>query len=216
MRLKTTSRAGIGVANKTYPTISDDVISKIRFSYKLRFCRTAYKLMGDYFYDKITVDNQWTNCPFSYAASITSWRCYSFCELVNFFIFLCVSFKCKILPKTSSTSMRFLVSPEDMEEHFLPSGRLVLNPGNPSRIHSIEAILGFKDENAFHQSFSNNGATRPTKDSERRRNCNKMPTQRKEHGNESFESEWCMFHSVDYWHQLIAVTGYFMLVYIPH
>ncbi|KAJ8261407.1 hypothetical protein COCON_G00171300 [Conger conger] len=87
--------------------------------------------------------------------------------------------------------MRFLVTSEDMEEHLLPSGRLVLNPGNPSRIHSIEAILGFKDENLFHQSFSNTGTTRPTKDSDRRRNSNKMSTPRKEHGNESFETSIC-------------------------
>ncbi|KAG9354125.1 hypothetical protein JZ751_012249 [Albula glossodonta] len=88
--------------------------------------------------------------------------------------------------------MRFLgSSSEEMEEHLSPSGRLVLSPGNPSRIHSIEAILGFKDENVFHQSFSSNGSGRLTKDTERRRNCNKMPTLKTEHDSETFETSIC-------------------------
>ncbi|XP_064163010.1 retinal homeobox protein Rx3 [Anguilla rostrata] len=101
-----------------------------------------------------------------------------------------LTFEFKILPNTFSTSMRFLGSSEEMEEHLSPSGRLVLNSGNPSRIHSIEAILGFKDENVFHQSFSSNATTRPTKDTERRRNC-KMSTLKKEHDTESFETSFC-------------------------
>ncbi|KAJ8338966.1 hypothetical protein SKAU_G00357520 [Synaphobranchus kaupii] len=87
--------------------------------------------------------------------------------------------------------MRFLGSSEEMEEHLSPSGRLVLNPGNPSRIHSIEAILGFKDENVLHQSFSTGGIARRAKDTERRRNCNKMPALKKEHNSESFETSIC-------------------------
>uniref|UniRef100_A0A8C4RP29 Retinal homeobox gene 3 n=1 Tax=Erpetoichthys calabaricus TaxID=27687 RepID=A0A8C4RP29_ERPCA len=62
--------------------------------------------------------------------------------------------------------MRFLsVSASTMDESLSPSGRLVRGPGNPSRIHSIEAILGFtKDEHLLHPSFPNNVSTRQVKD----------------------------------------------------
>ncbi|KAL4617330.1 retinal homeobox protein Rx [Arapaima gigas] len=48
--------------------------------------------------------------------------------------------------------MRVLDLPlEDMEESFSPPGPLVRSPGNPSRTHSIEAILGFKDADVLPQ-----------------------------------------------------------------
>ncbi|KAJ8286640.1 hypothetical protein GJAV_G00041450 [Gymnothorax javanicus] len=86
--------------------------------------------------------------------------------------------------------MRLLRSSEEMGEHLSPSGRLLPNQGNPSRIHSIEAILGFKDENVLHQSFPANGTARSAKDSEKRRNCNKISTLR-EHDTASFEKSIC-------------------------
>uniref|UniRef100_A0A667X449 Retinal homeobox gene 3 n=1 Tax=Myripristis murdjan TaxID=586833 RepID=A0A667X449_9TELE len=35
-----------------------------------------------------------------------------------------------------------------------PSARFVQSPGNQSRVHSIEAILGFKDDSVFHRAAS--------------------------------------------------------------
>uniref|UniRef100_A0A8C9SNI3 Retinal homeobox gene 3 n=1 Tax=Scleropages formosus TaxID=113540 RepID=A0A8C9SNI3_SCLFO len=71
--------------------------------------------------------------------------------------------------------MRFLdSSSQDMEDSVSPSGPPVRSPGNPSRIHSIEAILGFKEENMLfhHQSFlASSGPERLGKDAERRRSC---------------------------------------------
>uniref|UniRef100_A0A674C9F0 Retinal homeobox gene 3 n=1 Tax=Salmo trutta TaxID=8032 RepID=A0A674C9F0_SALTR len=52
-------------------------------------------------------------------------------------------------------------TPEVMEERLSPSARFVRSPWNnhnqaATRVHSIEAILGFKDENMFNQSVSYN------------------------------------------------------------
>ncbi|XP_036385928.1 retinal homeobox protein Rx3 [Megalops cyprinoides] len=92
--------------------------------------------------------------------------------------------------------MRFLGSiSEEMEEHLSPSGHIVRSPGNPSKIHSIEAILGFKDENVFHPSFSSNVSARLGKETEKKRNSNKMPTLKKEHDSESFETSVCYTRS---------------------
>ncbi|MBN3322123.1 RX2 protein, partial [Atractosteus spatula] len=92
--------------------------------------------------------------------------------------------------------MRFLgAPPEEMEERLSPSGSLVRSPGNTSRIHSIEAILGFtKDEHVLHPAFSSNGTTRLGKDTERnssRSCCNKMSPLKKEQDSKSFENVYC-------------------------
>lgn len=85
--------------------------------------------------------------------------------------------------------MRFLdSSPEGMEDRPSPSGGFVRSPGHASRIHSIEAILGFKDENIFHQPISSNVPARFTKDTERRRKC-KVPPPLKGHESEGFQSK---------------------------
>uniref|UniRef100_A0A3B5KSH4 Retinal homeobox gene 3 n=1 Tax=Xiphophorus couchianus TaxID=32473 RepID=A0A3B5KSH4_9TELE len=45
-----------------------------------------------------------------------------------------------------------------MDERVSPSARSVQSPGtNPSTVHSIEAILGFKEDTIFHQSASYTG-----------------------------------------------------------
>ncbi|KPP69356.1 retinal homeobox protein Rx-B-like [Scleropages formosus] len=90
--------------------------------------------------------------------------------------------------------MRFLdSSSQDMEDSVSPSGPPVRSPGNPSRIHSIEAILGFKEENMLfhHQSFlASSGPERLGKDAERRRSCNnRVFPLRKEQDSQSFPSE---------------------------
>lgn len=42
-----------------------------------------------------------------------------------------------------------------MDERMSPSARSVQSPGsNPSTVHSIEAILGFKEDSIFHKSAS--------------------------------------------------------------
>uniref|UniRef100_A0A3B4FK91 Retina and anterior neural fold homeobox n=1 Tax=Pundamilia nyererei TaxID=303518 RepID=A0A3B4FK91_9CICH len=59
-----------------------------------------------------------------------------------------------------------------MDERMSPSARCVQNPGsNPSTVHSIEAILGFKEETIFHKSASYNVMERvQVKDAERNGN----------------------------------------------
>lgn len=91
--------------------------------------------------------------------------------------------------RASYTSMWLLGSPtEGMEEHLSPSARLVRSPGNPARVHSIEAILGFKEDNLFHHSVSY-GSGKFEKDAERRGN-EIISTLKKEHSAESFDSKW--------------------------
>ncbi|XP_010867220.2 retinal homeobox protein Rx3 [Esox lucius] len=58
-------------------------------------------------------------------------------------------------------------TPEVMEERLSPSARFIRSPGNnhnlaAARVHSIEAILGYKDENICHQSVSYNGSAKLT------------------------------------------------------
>ncbi|XP_023684501.1 retinal homeobox protein Rx3 [Paramormyrops kingsleyae] len=87
--------------------------------------------------------------------------------------------------------MRFLdSSSEGMEDRPSPSGGFLRSPGHASRIHSIEAILGFKDENIFHQPISSNVPARFTKDTERRRKCKVAPPL-KGHESEGFQSACC-------------------------
>ncbi|XP_030004246.1 retinal homeobox protein Rx3-like [Sphaeramia orbicularis] len=46
-----------------------------------------------------------------------------------------------------------------MDERMSPSARSVQSPGNPSTVHSIEAILGFREDAIFHKSTSYNNMT---------------------------------------------------------
>ncbi|XP_064833181.1 retinal homeobox protein Rx3 [Oncorhynchus masou masou] len=84
-------------------------------------------------------------------------------------------------------------TPEVMEERLSPSACFVRNPGNnhntaAARVHSIEAILGFKDENIYNQSVSYNGSS--GKLAERRGN-GIMSSLKKEHNTERFDSVCC-------------------------
>lgn len=73
-----------------------------------------------------------------------------------------------------------------MDERVSPSARSVQSPGtNPSTVHSIEAILGFKEDTIFHQSASYTGTQ---KDPDRSGNV--TATQRKKsHYTDSCDSE---------------------------
>lgn len=77
-----------------------------------------------------------------------------------------------------------------MDERMSPSARCVQNPGsNPSTVHSIEAILGFKEDTIFHKSASYNVMERvQVKDAER--NGNGIVSQtKKNHYSESCDSK---------------------------
>lgn len=77
-----------------------------------------------------------------------------------------------------------------MDELMSPSARCVQNPGsNPSTVHSIEAILGFKEDTIFHKSASYNVMERvQVKDAER--NGNGIVSQtKKNHYSESCDSK---------------------------
>lgn len=77
-----------------------------------------------------------------------------------------------------------------MDERMSPSARCVQSPGsNPSTVHSIEAILGFKEDTIFHKSASCNVTERvQVKDAER--NGNGIVSQtKKTHYSESCDSK---------------------------
>ncbi|XP_041127103.1 retinal homeobox protein Rx-B-like [Polyodon spathula] len=81
-----------------------------------------------------------------------------------------------------------------MDESLSLSGSLVRSPGNPSRIHSIDAILGFTKEDAIlHSAFPSNGNSRHVKDLEQSnsRNCcsKTSPVKKENHDLESFDSK---------------------------
>lgn len=80
-----------------------------------------------------------------------------------------------------------------MDERLSPSARLVQSPGdNPSTIHSIEAILGFKEDTIFHKSASFSMTEKVLiKDAERNVIVTPM---KKSHSSESFDSKWPSFH----------------------
>ncbi|KAM4634282.1 retinal homeobox protein Rx3 [Polymixia lowei] len=76
-----------------------------------------------------------------------------------------------------------------MDERLSPSVRFVQSHGNPTRVHSIEAILGFKDDNIFHKSASYTIREKAlVKDAERNGIIAPM---RKGHHSESFDSVCC-------------------------
>uniref|UniRef100_A0A4W5JEV1 Retinal homeobox gene 3 n=1 Tax=Hucho hucho TaxID=62062 RepID=A0A4W5JEV1_9TELE len=83
-------------------------------------------------------------------------------------------------------------TPEVMEKRLSPSARFVRSPWNnhnqaATRVHSIEAILGFKDENMFHQSVSYNGSGKPAEP----RGNGIMSSPKKELNPKSFDSVCC-------------------------
>ncbi|KAA8584481.1 hypothetical protein FQN60_008266 [Etheostoma spectabile] len=77
-----------------------------------------------------------------------------------------------------------------MDERLSPSARSVQNQGdNPSTVHSIEAILGFKEDTIFHKSACYNMTEKVlVKDAER--NVIMTPL-KKSHSSESFDSVGC-------------------------
>ncbi|XP_034565788.1 retinal homeobox protein Rx3 [Notolabrus celidotus] len=79
-----------------------------------------------------------------------------------------------------------------MDERLSPSARAVQSPGdNPSTIHSIEAILGFKEDTLFYKSASYNMTEKALiKDVERNGNVLVTPM-KKSHSSESFDSVCC-------------------------
>lgn len=81
-----------------------------------------------------------------------------------------------------------------MDERSSPPARSVQSPGNnQSTVHSIEAILGFKEESIFHKSDSY-GLTEKVlvKDAERNGNIVVTPV-KKSHYSESFDSKSIRF-----------------------
>ena len=75
-----------------------------------------------------------------------------------------------------------------MDERLSPSARSVQSPGdNPSTIHSIEAILGFKEDTLFHKSASY-GVTDKVQVREAERNVTGLPM-KKSPSQESFDSK---------------------------
>ncbi|KAM6975453.1 retinal homeobox protein Rx3 [Tautogolabrus adspersus] len=79
-----------------------------------------------------------------------------------------------------------------MDERLSPSARAVQSPGdNPSTIHSIEAILGFREDTLFHKSASYNMSEKVlVRESERNGNVIVTPM-KKSHSTESFDSVCC-------------------------
>ncbi|XP_049909732.1 retinal homeobox protein Rx3 [Epinephelus moara] len=83
-----------------------------------------------------------------------------------------------------------------MDERLSPSARSVQSPGdNPSTVHSIEAILGFKEDNIFHKSACYSMTEKLlVKDAER--NVIVTPL-KKSHSSESFDSVCCASGAAD-------------------
>lgn len=81
-----------------------------------------------------------------------------------------------------------------MDERLSPSARSVQSPGdNPSTIHSIDAILGFKEDTIFHKSGPYS-MTEKILVKEAERNVIVSPL-KKSHSSESFDSKWIQFSS---------------------
>lgn len=79
-----------------------------------------------------------------------------------------------------------------MGERLSPSARCVQSPGdNPATVHSIEAILGFKEDTIFHKSASY-GLTEKVLAKDAERNVTVTPT-KKSHSSQSFDSKLFLF-----------------------
>ncbi|XP_040013902.1 retinal homeobox protein Rx3 [Xiphias gladius] len=85
-----------------------------------------------------------------------------------------------------------------MDERLSPSARSVQSPGNhPSTVHSIEAILGFKEDTIFHKSASYSVTEKVlVKGAERNGNVIVTPM-KKNHYSESFDSVCCAGGTAD-------------------
>ncbi|GLD55447.1 retinal homeobox protein Rx [Lates japonicus] len=85
-----------------------------------------------------------------------------------------------------------------MDERLSPSARSVQSPGNnQSTVHSIEAILGFKEDTIFHKSASFSLTEKVlVKDAERNGNVIVTPA-KKSHYSESFDSVCCTSSTVE-------------------
>lgn len=77
-----------------------------------------------------------------------------------------------------------------MDERLSPAARSVQSPSgeNPSTIHSIEAILGFKEDTLFHKSASYGGTDKAAAIDAAERNVIVAPV-KKSHSAESFDGE---------------------------
>lgn len=84
-----------------------------------------------------------------------------------------------------------------MDERLSPSARSVQSPGdNTSTIHSIEAILGFKEDTLFYKSAAYNMTEKAMgKDAERNGNVIVTPM-KKSHSAESFDSKLLFLSSI--------------------
>ena len=79
-----------------------------------------------------------------------------------------------------------------MDERLSPSARSVQSPGdNPATIHSIDAILGFKEDQLFHKSGCY-GVTDKVLVKDAERNVIMSPL-KKSHSSESFDSKFRPF-----------------------
>ncbi|XP_006005850.1 retinal homeobox protein Rx3 [Latimeria chalumnae] len=89
-----------------------------------------------------------------------------------------------------------------MDGRFSPSGNCIRNPGNPSRLHSIEAILGFsREENLLNPAFSSEENSRNVKEGEmgKARSCfNKISALKQDNSStENFDDSYCTKNSDD-------------------
>lgn len=77
-----------------------------------------------------------------------------------------------------------------MEERLSPSARSVQGqPDNPSTIHSIEAILGFRDDAVFHKATSYGSTDKPLQVKDPERNVIVAPA-KKSRFVESFDGKY--------------------------
>lgn len=77
-----------------------------------------------------------------------------------------------------------------MDERLSPSARSVQGAAdNPSTIHSIEAILGFKEDTVFHKATSYGMTDKPVQVKDAERNVIVAPA-KKSRSTESFDGKW--------------------------
>ncbi|XP_053709751.1 retinal homeobox protein Rx3 [Synchiropus splendidus] len=84
-----------------------------------------------------------------------------------------------------------------MEERLSPSARALQSPAHPSTVHSIEAILGFREDIIFHKSAAYTCSEKTgAKDAERSGNTNASPAKKSIYA-ETFDGVCCPSSSVD-------------------
>ncbi|XP_059894413.1 retinal homeobox protein Rx3 [Gadus macrocephalus] len=79
-----------------------------------------------------------------------------------------------------------------MDERSSPSARFAQSPGHPARVHSIDAILGFKEDHMFNKSAIYSVREKSCmNDTARNGNVIVAPMTKKEHHSETFDSMCC-------------------------